>query len=130
MMGKRRKYRRKSNALVTAVQLDLDTDGFTYFKWGGEQRCRAGDWIVNNEGDTYTVAQDTFAETYELLSPGVFKKVAPVWAEQASEAGVVETKEGTTSYDAGDYLVFNNEDGSDAYAVSKNKFEDTYDLDD
>jgi hypothetical protein len=129
-MGERRKYRRKSHALVTAVQLDLDTDGFTYFKWGGEQRCRARDWIVNNEGDIYTVAQDTFAETYELLSPGVYKKVAPVWAEQASKAGVVETKEGTTSYDAGDYLVFNNEDGSDAYAVSKNKFEDTYDLND
>jgi hypothetical protein len=39
---------------------------------------------------------------------------------------VVETKEGQSHYRAGDYLVSNNEDGSDAYAISAAKFESMY----
>ncbi|MCP5004175.1 MAG: hypothetical protein GY941_09585, partial [Planctomycetes bacterium] len=41
-----RRYRKKATANVIAVRLELDTDGFTYRKWGGEQFCKAGDWIV------------------------------------------------------------------------------------
>jgi len=49
-----------------------------------------------------------------------------VWAEQADRAGRVETKEGATSYQPGDYLVSNNEDGTDAYAMSAATFESLY----
>jgi hypothetical protein len=38
----------------------------------------------------------------------------------------VKTKEGTTHYDAGDYLVYNEPDGGDPYAVSKENFERMY----
>jgi hypothetical protein len=38
----------------------------------------------------------------------------------------VNTKEGATAYRAGDYLVSNNRDGSDGYAVSARKFEEMY----
>jgi hypothetical protein len=44
--------------------------------------------------------------------------------------GAVTTKEGQSRYDAGDYLVFNNEDGTDAYCMSAVKFEAMYERDD
>src|SRR5690349_6847243 len=98
-MGTKRKYKKKSTSFVTAVQVDLETEGFVYRKWGGEQVCRRGDWLVNNSGDTYTVAKESFAKTYQFLSPGVYVKAAPVWAEVAENAGKVKTKEGETAYE-------------------------------
>src|SRR5258707_14820409 len=53
-------YRRRERTHVTAVRLDLDTDGFTYHKWGSAQRCKRGDWLVNNQGDVYTIDAETF----------------------------------------------------------------------
>lgn len=125
-MGDRARYVKKPHLAVVAVRLDLETDGFTYRKWGGVQACKAGDWLVNNDGDVYTVDRGTFERTYREVGPGTFVKTTPVWAEKAGEAGSVRTKEGTTHYRAGDYLVFNEKDGGDAYAVSADKFEAMY----
>ena len=121
-----RRFRKRAEQDVVAVCLDLNTDGFSYEKWGDTQRCKAGDWLVLNGDDTYTIDADTFADTYENVSPGLYRKVKPVWARATSSAGRVATKEGSTGYDAGDYLVCNNADGSDAYAISKDRFEETY----
>ena len=107
-MGNRRRYRKKADQFVVAVQLDLDTDGFIYRKWGAEQRCQKGDWVVDNDGDHYTVDGDVFARTYRKLSPGIYVKTTPIWAEVASESGQVLTKEGASHYQARDYLVSNN----------------------
>jgi hypothetical protein len=125
-MSLRLRYKKKVTSFVTAVQLNLETKGFVYSKWGGEQVCRRGDWLVNNNGDTYTVSLQSFAKTYQFVSPGVYVKSAPVWAEVAEKAGKVKTEEGETAYKAGDYLVFNNEDGTDGYAMSPEKFESMY----
>ncbi|MBI1354715.1 MAG: hypothetical protein GC160_10235 [Acidobacteria bacterium] len=125
-MADRRKYRRKERTVVAAVQLDLETEGFTYQKWGGSQKCKAGDWLVLNAGETYTVDQQTFAETYRPVSLGVYEKVAGVWAVEASDAGSVPTKEGSTDYEAGDFLVSNKPDGGDSYAMSAEKFHSLY----
>ncbi len=125
-MGIRRKYIKRSGALVVAIQLDLDTGGFTYRKWGGEQTCKPGDWIVNNRGEVYTVDRDTFARTYRAESTGLYRKIAPVWAEVADGDGTVLTREGVTHYKAGDYLVFNDENGQDGYAVTAPSFEAMY----
>jgi len=125
-MSELRCYRKKKEASVAAVQVALDTDGFSYRKWGGTQFCKPGDWLVNNQGDTYTVDRETFESTYSEVSPGTYKKSAPVWAQKADEPGVVETKEGATHYIAGDYLVFNDADRKDGYAVSADKFEAMY----
>jgi hypothetical protein len=111
---------------VIAVQIDLDTTGFSYKKWGGTHRCKAGDWLVNNNGDTYTVDGDSFSRTYRATGPGTYVKVAPVWAEIASAPGRVRTKEGTTHYEIGDYLVYNGPEDEDTYAVSKDVFERMY----
>jgi hypothetical protein len=112
--------------LVTAVRLDLDTDGFTYLKWGGTQRCKRGDWLVNNQGDVYTIDAQTFERTYQMVSPGLYEKVASVWAEVAAEPGTIQTKEGSTAYVAGDYLVFNAPDRKDGYAMKAETFRQLY----
>ena len=125
----RQRYRKRADQYVLAIQLALETEGFGYRKWGDQQRCKAGDWIVDNNGDVYTVEADVFARTYRRVEPGRFVKTTPVWAERAESAGSVATKEGRTHYAAGDYIVFNNEDGTDGYAVSAAKFEAMYELD-
>lgn len=125
-MARRRQYVKRAAQFVVAVQLDLDTTGFTYTKWGGTQTCKRGDWVVNNNGDTYTVDHESFARTYRSSGPGTYVKSQPVWAEVASAAGSVRTREGCTHYEAGDYLVSNDEGGSDAYAVTKAEFERMY----
>ena len=47
-------------------------------------------------------------------------------AEAAASAGVIDTKEGSTGYEAGDYLVYNGPDRTDGYAVGREKFEEMY----
>lgn len=129
-MGSRKRYRKKADQYVVAVQLQLDTGGFIYHKWGGEQLCKQGDWLVDNDGDIYTVDQAVFARTYRQIDSGRYIKTTPVWAEVATEDGAVATIEGQSQYKAGDYLVSNNEDGTDAYRVSAAKFEAMYEPDD
>jgi hypothetical protein len=90
------------------------------------QTCKPGDWLVNNNGDTYTVDRDVFARTYRQTAPGTYVKVSPIWAEVATTAGEVRTKEGATHYKPGDYLVYNEPDGGDGYAVSRENFERMY----
>jgi len=121
-----KQYKKVESQVVTGVQLSLETDGFCYTKWGGEQHCKAGDWLINNNGECYTVEQESFADTYTEVAPGQFAKTNPIWAKQAETDGFVKTKEGKTAYHAGDYLVSNNEDGTDAYAISQEKFEKSY----
>jgi hypothetical protein len=121
-----KKYRRRDATNVAAVQLSLDTDGFTYRKWGGEQTCKRGDWLVFNRGDTYTVDQAIFVRTYREVSLGVYEKVTPVWAAVAADAGEIATAEGVTHYEAGEYLVFNDPEGKDGYAVTAEMFERLY----
>jgi len=119
----RRRYIRRPDRPVAAVRLSLDTNGFVYRKWGAEQRAKPDDWIVDNDGDVYTVDAQVFARTYRQSGVGAYVKTTPVWAERALRSGSVETKEGVTHYDAGDYVVFNEADGSDGYAIPAQKFE-------
>ncbi len=125
----RRRYRKKADQFVVAVRLQLDTAGFTYRKWGGEQRCKPGDWLVDNQGDIYTVDGEAFAKTYRCKGPGIYVKTTPIWAEVADRPGSVATKEGRSHYGVGDYLVYNNPDGTDAYCITAAKFESMYELD-
>jgi hypothetical protein len=125
-MAPRRKYIKRTDQAVVAVPLALETSGFTYEKWGSTQRCKPGDWIVQNDGEVYTVDRDVFARTYREVQRGSYLKTTPVWAERAVQAGDVRTKEGLTHYDAGDYLVFNEEQGGDPYAVKADKFATMY----
>lgn len=125
-MAHRLKYVKRPNQSVAAVQLKIATKGFSYKKWGAVQRCKARDWIVDNDGDVYTVDRESFRRTYRRIRPGVYLKKTPVWAEIAVVAGRIKTKEGSSGYRRGDYLVFNHKNGADGYAVSAKKFKQMY----
>ena len=56
----------------------------------------------------------------------VYVKAAPVWAVVAGRAGSISTKEGVTHYRAGAYLVYNDPEGKDGYAVEADTFEEMY----
>jgi hypothetical protein len=119
-------YRRRQKTTVIAIPLDLDTDGLTYRKWGATQRAKRGDWLVNNGEDVYTIDADTFARTYRESSRGMYEKTTDVWARKTNEAGTIVTKEGSTDYEAGDYLVFNDPEERDGYAMKAEKFDSLY----
>jgi hypothetical protein len=125
-MEERKKYRRRIDTAVVAVQINLDIDGFTYYKWGGIQQASSGDWLVDNGDDVYTVQNATFVETYRNLSHGLYAKVVQVWAQEANADGKIDTKEGATHYRLGDMLVFNDENGQDGYAMPRKKFLQLY----
>ena len=120
------KYERKRGNEIVAVRLDLDTDGFKYEKWGGTQVCKPGDGIVFNGDSTYTIDAETFEKTYKKVDRGLYLKTTPVWATVASESGTIGTKEGSTDYKAGDYIVFNDAEGHDGYAMTKKAFDRLY----
>ena len=125
-MSSRRQFVKRAGNEVVAIQLTLDTAGFSYRKWGDVQTCKPGDWIVQNNGEVYSVDKETFAHTYVEQSPGLYRKVSPVWAERTDAAGSVTTKEGVTHYPAGAYLVSNDAEGTDTYAVAAATFEAMY----
>lgn len=125
-MDQRRQYRKKANQSVVAVRLDLDTPGLTYYKWGSKQHAKRGDWLVDNQGEIYTVEAKTFARTYKKIRPGTYLKTTAVWAEVAHQAGSINTKEGESRYKRGDYLVYNRRNGRDGYCMSAAKFKAMY----
>lgn len=125
-MNELRTYVRRSGTPVIAVQLDLDTDGFRYRKWGGVQTAAPGDWLVNNGGDVYTVARKTFERTYRMVSPGLYEKTQRIWARAAEADGKIQTKEGETHYRAGDMIIFNDEEQQDGYAMKTETFAKLY----
>lgn len=121
-----RKYRRRERTQITAVRLALDTEGFTYEKWGGTQHAKSGDWLVDNAGDSYTIDAGSFEETYREVGPGLYEKQSPVWAEEALEPGTIRTREGSTDYEAGDFLVYNDPERKDGYAMKADTFHSLY----
>jgi len=122
-----KKYRKLSEQWVSAMILDLDFDTLRYRKWGGEQQAVKGDWLVSNGKETYTVNSDSFARTYSAGSDAnTYKKVATVWAEEAKSDDVIVTKEGASSYKAGDFLVYNEEGRGDGYAIGQHEFNRNY----
>jgi len=125
-MAGRLKYVKRPSQTVAAVQLAFKTKGFTYRKWGAVQRCKARDWIVDNDGDFYTVDRESFRRTYRQVGPGEYLKTTPVWVEVATAAGRVKTKEGSSGYKRGDYIVFNEKNGADGYAMSAKNFKRMY----
>jgi hypothetical protein len=128
-----KRYKRKDNTPIVAVQMALKFTELVYELWDGVQRAKPGDWLVFSpsvsHNPTYTIDGDSFAATYEPVEGvhGHYRKQA-VWAKQATRDGAIPTKEGETAYRAGHYLCFNNADGTDGYATSPETFEKLYEL--
>ena len=123
------RYRKKTGQAVVAIQLNLDSEGLIYKKWGGEQKGKRGDWLVDNQGDVYTVDAEVFAGTYRKVGSGQYVKTTPLWAKAATTAGTIKTKEGSSNYNPGDYLVYNDPSGTDGYCMSAEKFKAMYEED-
>jgi hypothetical protein len=126
---KRIKYRKKVSQYVVAVRIDLDIDGLVYRKWGGRQRAKRGDWLVDNHGDVYTVDAKAFAKTYRQLHPGLYVKTTPIWALVATTGGRIKTKEGETGYKRNDYIVYEGPASPAVYAITAAKFKSMYRVD-
>lgn len=121
-----KQYLQKGENFVFALPLDLPEAEIRYKKWGGNQAAKEGDWLVKNGDETYTVDRESFDQTYQKIDNLTYRKNAPVWAEVAQTDGKITTKEGFTHYRAGDYLVYNNADRTDGYALTKQDFDDAY----
>ena len=119
-------YRQREGKQVHAIRLNLDLDAFSFRKWGGLQKAKRGDWLIERDGDTYTVDAEVFARTYQQIGPATYVKQSSVWAKPADSDGVILTREGGTHYRKGDYLVWNDPEGLDGYAISRDKFENLY----
>ena len=107
---------------VLAIQLNMP---ITYEKWGGTQNAKAGDWMLSKAGNTYTCEDEVFQSTYKSLpEDGWYYKEAFIDAKPAATAGTVDTLEGQSAYEAGDYIVTNP--GGDRYCIPKMKFKQLY----
>lgn len=129
--GGLQKYKRKPGNEVQAIQL-MESAVLNYSAWGGDQQALGGDWLVRRkDGETYTVEQKSFAATYAETVPrsGWYDKHAPVWAEVATTADLMPTKEGSSSYAPGFYLCYNSADHTDGWCMPTAKFEALYELD-
>jgi hypothetical protein len=122
-----RTYRKRETQRVTAVQINLDlVEGvMRYRKWGDAQTAKQGDWLVNNNGESYTVDAEVFANDYQETSVGQYMKTGKITAYQATVAGSVPTKEGKSHYAAGDYVI---NPGGNSYCIGPAKFEEMYEL--
>ena len=125
-MSEVKKYDAKK-LLVIAIQLPEKCQGLKYEKWGGLQAAKPLDWLVIKQGETYTIDAESFANTMEPLDqPGHYYKKSSVWAKIARDSGKIKTKEGLTNYKKGWYIVSNDGNFEDAYAMSEEKFKSLY----
>jgi hypothetical protein len=124
-----KRYHKKAEQTIVAVQLNFDTPGLHYEKWGAKQFAKKDDWLANNNGSIYSIDNAAFERTYQLVSPGQYRKISDIYATLADQHGCIDTLEGTTHYLKGDYLVYENpEQTVGAYAVSAERFNDMYEL--
>lgn len=125
-MSAYRRYKRKGNEVVIAIQLDLDTEGFSYQKQGAERRCNAQDWLLSDRSGTYAVDDSTFARAFEEIGVGQYTMVGIVRAKVSDSAGHIRVGQRKVPHEPGDYLVWDESTQSIGYAVPKDWFEASY----
>lgn len=72
---------------------------------GSELSAAAGDWLVTDGAEEWTVVPDVFARSYRRLPDGRFAKDAPVAAVRLERATEVSTLEGVARAEPGDWLL-------------------------
>jgi hypothetical protein len=90
---------------VRAVQVAEDSEWTT--ERGDRLSARAGDWWVIDGDERWSVASDVFTTTYEAVGGEHFRKKATVKAVQLDRAFAVDTLEGLSTGEPGDWLVRN-----------------------
>lgn len=74
---------------------------------GDRLHAVAGDWLLSDGSDEWTVTNDVFTASYRALGDGSYQKTATVTAVQLDEPFAVDTLEGVATGAAGDWLVRN-----------------------
>ncbi len=103
------------------------TDGATYHKSWGDQRCQPGHWVVvGPDGDVYGCDAIVFHETYEPVDGNshAYRKRAIVDAQQLAVNTTIQTLEGEAHGRVGDWLVTNPT--GETYVVPQKVFMETY----
>lgn len=91
----------------TVLSYQLDTDHEWTTSGGDVLVGRAGDWLVSNDSDMWTVAADVFERTYEQLPNGRWRKTALITAVRATERTTIQTLEGPAVAEVGDWIATN-----------------------
>jgi hypothetical protein len=103
LLARGRSYR--SVSVVTAQRLPDD------YEWttpnGDALSAVAGDWLLSDGADQWSVADDVFAKSYRPIGDGRYEKTATVIAVRLDEPFAVQTLEGVATGAAGDWLVRN-----------------------
>lgn len=123
-------YKRKAN-IVTAIQLNFEKLEFHYEKWGGSQKAKPMDWLLCNNGEAYTVDNESFMSTYVpatgvIQGVGLYSKIGRVWAVKVNHSGKIRTKEGFSDYKKDDFVVYSKKGEHDGYCMSEEKFLSMY----
>lgn len=92
-------------ATVRATQLTVDRSWATAA--GDTLHASAGHWWLTDGDDQWSVAPAVFAQVYEDLGAGIFRKRSVVTAVQLARSATIETLEGSATAEAGDWLVRN-----------------------
>ncbi|MGQ7787939.1 PGDYG domain-containing protein [Nesterenkonia sp. K-15-9-6] len=91
---------------------------------GAVMEAKPGDWIVDDDGQQWSVDAEVFAETYEAVSEGRYRKTGEVRARQIAQPTSLETLEGSDQLDAGDWVVQNA--SGECWGVSDARFRRRY----
>lgn len=88
---------------VTGIQLRMP---ITYELWGDTQKAKAGDWLVEKGTDTYTIEEQEFSGSYSPVSGTIarYYKSEHIEAVEARVGGWVDTLEGRSCFEAGDFI--------------------------
>lgn len=88
----------------------------------------AGDWWVQGESSSRSVAPDAFLETYRLIDGNRYRRIGEVTARRLSRASHLETREGASLAAAGSWIVV--DDQGNRWAVPHEEFVRSYEPDD
>lgn len=91
---------------------------------GDAMRARAGDWLVEQGSEEWTVAAAVFEERYEEVRPGVFRSRQAIRAVRVEEPLEIETLEGWVHAASGDLLALGP--AGDVWPIPAERFAATY----
>ncbi|MGH3960339.1 hypothetical protein [Mycobacterium sp.] len=91
---------------VGTVIADQRNTPWTWASRSGEtMRANAGDWAVQDDGESWSVRDDIFQATYELVGGRQWRRRGQVLARRAQPGETLKTLEGSVTAADGDWVV-------------------------
>jgi hypothetical protein len=93
---------------------------------GDRMQARPGDWaVIDDDGHERSVAAEVFDSTHEQVGPQRYRRAGTVLAREATQREIINTLEGETVADQGDWIVQGQ--NGEQWVVPAEKFRATYD---